>query len=53
MRRGVYILAALAVDVPYGSLRRREHFKVTGTIEGAPTFNMRFHYFGMMPCTQA
>ena len=46
MRRGVYILAALLWMCLMAACGDDEHFKVTGTIEGAPTFNMRFHYFG-------
>lgn len=33
----VFLLASCGDD---------DHFEVSGTIEGSPTFNMRFHYYG-------
>lgn len=46
MKRLSNILFALLLAVAFGSCGNDDHFKVSGTIEGSPTFNMRFHYYG-------
>ncbi|MDE6331992.1 MAG: hypothetical protein K2L80_05265 [Muribaculaceae bacterium] len=46
MNRFSYILAALMSLCLFCACGDDDHFKVSGTIEGNPTFNMRFHYYG-------
>lgn len=46
MRRFAYIFWAVLWLCLAAACGDSDHFKVSGTIEGSPTFNMRFHYYG-------